>query len=61
MKEAEEIVESMDMTNMDGEGDEVMVQLRLFYLGVVHSSKNRVTQRVLLGEYFCKWRGKGWR
>ena len=32
----------MDMAMMVGEGLEVMVQLKLFYLGVVLSMKNRV-------------------
>ena len=41
MKEAV-VVEIMDMAMMVGEGKEVMVQLRLFYLGVVHSLKNMV-------------------
>ena len=32
----------MDMAMMVGEGKEMMVQLRLFYLGVVHGKKDRM-------------------
>ena len=42
MMEAEENDEIMDMAMMVGEGLEVTVQLKLFYLGVVHSMKDRV-------------------
>ena len=41
MIEADEIDESMELAMMVGEEKEVMVQLRLFYLGVVHSIKDR--------------------
>ena len=46
MMKAEENGENMDMSlaMMLGEGKEVMVQLRLFYLGVVRRMKDRVKE-----------------
>jgi hypothetical protein len=41
MMKTEEIL-SMDMAMMVGEGKEMMVHLRLFYLGVVHGKNDRM-------------------
>ena len=46
MMEAEENDGSMDMAMMVVEGNEVMVQLRSFYLGVVHSLKDMVNVEI---------------